>query len=467
MSILTLNSLKNYIPNAINDFESKTFDILSPRHFNSNPYSEPTLTESFANLGDTIVKQLYINALAKLDLEFCNSEHRKRNYHIKQYRNRTIITAIGEITYKRHEYTCKDTHKPFCYVDYKLSLFKRQRYTNSVRAMITDLYARQNSMIKVGEIIGDKIHSRFSLEKTSAIPRQTVFNILQTFKVTTIPTERSSSTPETLYIIADEKYIHMQRSTNKRCMTKLAIVFEDRVITNKTRYKYTNKHSIISTDNDIWDRVYDYIHSRYDVGKVKNIYIMGDGATWIKTSMSTLKNQAYNIAYGLDRFHLGQAINRIFRCKQTNSTVKSYILNNDIESFKTFIDNVKDESPQRLKIIEDNSSYIIKNWKFIQTMENVIKIGCGMEGQISHTLASRFTSVPKAYSYQRLPSYLCAVEHQSNNINIKRLYLDSLTYNKNNSEIVDIDYLDINTDLFKTSNSDLPYYLVNLKHKMH
>ena len=77
---------------------------------------------------------------------------------------------------------------------------------------------------------------------------------------------RKGSTPETLFVMMDKKFVPLQREPQKRNML-------------------INKHSVASTSQDsLNDKVTGYICEAYDAGRIRMIYIMGDGAEWIKAS---------------------------------------------------------------------------------------------------------------------------------------------------------------------------------------
>ena len=42
-----------------------------------------------------------------------------------------------------------------------------------------------------------------------------------------------------------------------------------------------------------WDEVYEYIAKRYDLSKVKKIYVSGDGGGWIKAGMKRIAGMTY------------------------------------------------------------------------------------------------------------------------------------------------------------------------------
>lgn len=110
------------------------------------------------------------------------------------------------------------------YLDRKLGLPLWNTYDPCVKAMICELYANQNSTIKVGEILGDKLFSPFSTASHRhqyRISRQTVHNTLRSSLLIKQTHKPQETTPEELYIMADEKYIPLQKGNTRKVMVNL------------------------------------------------------------------------------------------------------------------------------------------------------------------------------------------------------------------------------------------------------
>ena len=68
-------------------------------------------------------------------------------------------------------------------------------------------------------------------------------------------------------------------------------------------------------------------------------------------------------------------------------------------------------------------------------MEQEVIVGCAMEGTISHTIASIFTSVPKAYNPDNLETYLQNRELKLNGYDLRKTHLK--TYNSKEEIVTD------------------------------
>jgi hypothetical protein len=171
-----------------------------------------SLMESLSDAVRALSLQLLREEIETLDRGFLNSPNRTRRYHVKTTRERTLITPVGVLTFTRTIYQNTATRKCYCHVDRILGLPKYDRYDPCVKAMIVEAGASINSMIKVGEFVGDRIFSAFSLAKTRKafrISRQTVHNVMKRAKQC-IVYPAQIQTPPQLYLMADEKFIPLQ-----------------------------------------------------------------------------------------------------------------------------------------------------------------------------------------------------------------------------------------------------------------
>lgn len=244
--------------------------------------------------------------------------------------------------------------------------------------------------------------------------------------------------------MADEKYIATQNNNNQDVMIKQIVVFDDRKYYKK-RCSLVNKQVFASFNSTKFlDNALDYLYYTYNLEKVKNIYIMGDGAKWIKSLTLHFKiNHDTNITFNLDRFHFMQAIHHIALDPELDSILASYVLNNDKKTFNQICDAILSKYPHRSDTINEKRNYILSNWRFINNLHsNHLK--CPMESQISHNLAALFSSRPKAYSISSLNKLLILRLLFKNKHNLKLLFLN----NFNISNVLTINKKLINFSLF-------------------
>ena len=104
-----------------------------------------------------------------------------------------------------------------------MGLPKYDHYDPTVKAKICESYLTTGSMIRTGQIVGEQMYASFSTEtkrKNYNISRQTVYNVMRNIHKLLPNIDRTKTTPETLYVMADEKYIATQGSKHNKVMVK-------------------------------------------------------------------------------------------------------------------------------------------------------------------------------------------------------------------------------------------------------
>ena len=153
-------------------------------------------------------------------------------------------------------------------------------------------------------------------------------------------------------------------------------------------------------------------------------------------------------------FHVKQKINRSTTQKDLREKLSKTIYENEdknefIEIMDEIVDS-KDKQSRKNKITE-YKSYIIKHWNGIIAMK-YSDIKSSMESHISHCVASKFGSRPKAYSDHYIQTYLKLQEASVNGINILDYYLKC--YNSN--EDFQYNEKEVDFSIFDLSTSNLP-----------
>jgi hypothetical protein len=431
----------------ISNFSNNLKQELNKVNGNPTVFNYISLLSSLDKSLCNIAKESLITIFEAIDKSYKDSNNRKNKYHIKAHHTRNLMTIFGEITFKRTFYSDKNNKGSFCYLDWFLGLNKYDYFDPYIKALVID-YSTKYSFQKTGYLISEMIGNRLELSKECFLSRQMVRNII--IKSTMpIPKYEQINDVETIYIMADEKFVHTQRNNKQDAMVKSIVVFDSRIKENK-RVKLINKKIFSKHNGSIIDDVLDYIYKAYDTDKIKNVYYMGDGASWIKNITRGFKfNDKTNVIFGLDKFHFKQALHHICQDELLEYNVTTYILNNKKKAFKEVCDNLILSYPHRQNTILEKEKYILNNWNYIINSYNN-NLRCCMESNISHNIADLFTSRPKAYSLSMIDKLM---EHRmlyKNNYNLKELYLK----NYNNKEKIIIDLEDINYNIFDMYHKD-------------
>ena len=451
MNIISNNYEKILKEMIFNQFSSNLKKELYKTNNTNKVFNYINLLSNLDNSLCNIAKQSLITIFETIDKSYSNSIERKRKYHIKAHLTRTILTIFGEITFTRTFYTDRYNKGSYCYLDRFLGLKKHDYFDPYIKATIVE-YSANNSIPTVVNMINDLIGDRIKLDdKVKYINRQTIRNIIIDSKLSN-PKLKQLDTPETLYIIADEKWVHTQNNNNEDVMVKSIVTFDG--IKNKPRKTLNNKRIFASfKGNNFLDDTLDYLYYSYDLDKVKNIFVMGDGARWIRTLTNHFQiTNETNVIFALDKYHFKQAIHHICLDKSLENILVSYILNNDKKNFKSFCDELINSYPHRTDTINQKKEYIINNWKNILNLYKY-ELSCPMESQISHNLAYLLSSRPKGYSLKMLDKILKIRLLFKNKENIKQLYLNNFNKNK----IINIHKKDRKNLSFKVQHCDIHF----------
>ena len=432
---LILNILKKNFINNIDSIIDK-FDSIN----NVNNYIN--LISSYDNFMCDSLRFSLIKLLEEFDLSYCNSKERKSKYHIKSRHSRTILTIFGEITYSRTFYSSKLTGKSFCYIDRFLGLKKYDYFDPYIKAEVLD-YVSNHNYSETANHLNSLIGNRISIDKkTQYLSRQTIRNIVLKENVS-IPKINKLKDTDILYIIADEKWIPTQRNNRKKVMQKAIVVF-DSITSKHGRNSLSNKITFSGrTESFIYEAI-DYIENAYDVSKIKTFYILGDGASWIKSLKNYFSfNPNIEVIQALDKFHLKQCLWRILPKEDVVKVLFEYILSDNKEDFERLIYEIIDLNPKREEKILEYKKYIFNNWTNILNLYKY-NLSCPMESQISHSLAAYFTSRPKGYSLKTLNKLIKLRLLKLNNHNIKNLFLNNL----NKTNIINMNEKELNYSIF-------------------
>ena len=404
MNIISNNYEKILKEMIFNQFSSNLKKELYKTDNTNKVFNYIDLISNLDNSLCNIAKESLVTIFETIDKSYSNSIERKHKYHIKAHLPRTILTVFGEITFTRIFYTDRHNKGSYCYLDRFLGLKKHDYFDPYIKATIVE-YSANNSIPTVVNMINDLIGNRINLaDKIKYLNRQTIRNIILDSKLSN-PEQNELDTPESLYIIADEKWVHTQNNNNEDVMVKSIVVFDG--IKDKPRRSLNNKRIFASfKDNQFLDDTLDYLYYSYDLDKVKNIFVMGDGARWIRTLTNHFQiTNETNVIFGLDKYHFKQAIHHICLDKTLENILSSYVLNDDKKNFKLFCDELIKLYPYRTDTINQKKEYIINNWKNILNLYKY-ELSCPMESQISHNLAYLLSSRPKGYSLKMLDKIL-------------------------------------------------------------
>lgn len=402
-----IKSITYFEENCISKFESLENDFLK----NPTMIAEYVigLTKELHRLGLHMIQE----SLELMDGMLQESPIRKRNWLIESRSTKQLVTSLGTVHFSKTLFTNRETGKSEYLLDRIMGLSRHERMTEDAEAKMLE-EAVQTSYRRGGE--------ESSLE--AEVSKQTVKNKLHCLefpKNEECPEKKKAV--EYLYIDADEDHVSLQFRKQKgdlvrneigqknNCLiTKLVYVYEgvEPESPGGRRHKLVNPYYFCRVCNGednlkFWDEVYSYIDSHYDLGKVKKVYVNGDGGSWILSGM----RRHSGITYVLDGFHLEEYLTKLTSHmldsrEEAKEELCRIIRREGKEAFHEKVDELEGYvgTGAGLERMEKAREYIVSNWMAAKARlrhKDGVK-GCSAEGHVSHVLSSRMSSRPMGWS---------------------------------------------------------------------
>ena len=332
---------------------------------------------------------------------------------------KTIISKFGEVTYERRYYQHKETKERAYLVDAVAGIMPHQRLDATLQA----------------DLVAAAVNVPYALAGTQQevpVTRQTVMNVLRkaasnapAVKVEESPTKRSV---ETLYIEADEDHVSLQNTDRKGCRNsfQVPIIYVHEGASEENGHRGLQKtfyFTGLEDPEELWLNVWDYIDANYEKQAIKQIFIGGDGAAWIKTGLETIPKSIFV----LDRFHLGKYLTAAISKNDQRSLYNQAwraIDKGDRQKLNTVLDRAYQvgETDNRKQAVLKCQHYINNNWHgilpYIRYKDKVCPPSA--EGHVSHVLSARLSSRPMAWCKEGVEYMAKLRVMQANGVNIQR-----------------------------------------------
>jgi len=377
------NIIQHFVEEGIRNLQDKLIKLLSEGE------GLTAIVAEVKKETDALGRGICVEIIESLDNSIKNDPRRKKDWYVERTNDeKSVITKLGEITYRRTYYKTKDGKKYRHLVDEILDISPHERIDREVRAELVE-GACNLSYRKTGA-------NTCEVEISGQTVMKSVRGIKK-LKLEKLAGERK--TVDILYVEADEDHIALQ--TGGTAMPRLVYVHEG-ITEENGRRSLVNPYYIAGLKGkaaETWQEVYEYIEDNYEIDKIKTIYLLGDGAAWIKQGLDYLPNSKFV----LDRYHMNKYVTKatahmpdyaikIWNCLNEVDLKEMSVVFNELYSATG--------NKNKRKEIKECWKYFINNWAGIEIRkkENKRIIGCSAEGHNSHILAARMSSRPMGWS---------------------------------------------------------------------
>ena len=393
MDIVTLLEV---LVKGIMDAEGKFFD--NPKDF----YSLETAVKRSA---DGFTTEFLGMVLSSMDKQIYDCSWRKGIYNCQRKDRRTVVTAVGEVSFDCTYYRKND--KSYHYlVEEIIGLSKHERLSEAAEVKLVTK-ALKTSYAEAAK----SIPAKMGISKTTVMEK--IHGIAEEIPMEA-PKEKKSF--EYLHIEADEDHVAEQHGRwndskdNKSFISKLIYLYDIKQDSPKAAgrkelvntFYFSGVYPGSDGTEKLWGKVQRYIELNYDNDTIKQVFISGDGAPWIKSGARYLdKGQ-----FCADKYHLMKYINAAAgQMKDEKDVAKEelwHILNSKKKDAKQRFDDYTGlmlsvaENPDP---IEKLRAYVLGNWAAVRrTLHNKKVGGCSAESHVSHVLSDRISSRPMGWS---------------------------------------------------------------------
>lgn len=400
-------SIINFLEVSLKEMDQNIKDTLSSK---KDVADVVLVVQEFVNkLGTDIVKEV----IEEVDEGIRNSPHRKGKWEIVRSDENTLLTSMGNMTYKRTLFKDLRSGKSCYLADKQFGIEPHARMTEDV--IINVVKEAADSSYRKGGI---------SASITDMVSKETVKNILHGLEIE-VPEKavKKKKQVKRLYVNADEDHVAAQFWSKKgdlkkdengckinTIMPKLIYVYEG----IEKESEHSKRHHLIGTyyfsglyegkqNEELWLKVAKYIDMNYDTEFLEAVYISGDGAAWIQEGLHWIVKSKFV----LDQFHLNKYINGcVVHLGDSAGDAKDMIYDalslESKEALKEVFQKIEKvtENPRKLEQIQDAKRYILRNWNgiIIQNDKKEEIIGCSAEGHVSHLLSDRMSSRPMGWT---------------------------------------------------------------------
>ncbi len=371
------------------------------------------------------------NLLQSIDNQLVEDTSTRKGWVIQRRNDeKTILSPFGPVTYHRTYFKNNSTGKYAHLADKIVGYTPHQRLDALLEANFVDA-AAELSYRKAGMSLDRHVPG-------TGVSGQTVLNLVRKFKPEQIPTKEQAKVKKdckVIYIEADEDHVPHQDPGVRAFQQKLVYVHEGAERIGKNRNKLIGRKYFTfppgTKSEEIWNTIWRYLDDTYELEKAEHIFILGDGAGWIKSGAEYIPDARYV----MDGFHLKQAIYRAAGADEDKRnalaravwTAKWGKMNRLLISL---LEDAKIDS--RRNTIKNVIGYLNNNWGGIKARRAYrdVLVGCSAEGHVSHVLAARLSSRPMGWSYLGADQMSHLRVHRANGINLRQTYLERVKQEK-------------------------------------
>lgn len=401
--------------NIIQDFFEKGIAKLIKvrEEYAKHPEDFDGLVSGVRKVANEFELKFIADVLEARDEQLRESLLRKDKYVIVRKDRKELITSLGTVQFEKTLFKSKETGESEYLLDRLLGFDRHQRLSEDAKVKLLE-EAVQTSYRRAGEE---------TCINEDEVTKETVKDLLHELEFPEEAAREKKKRVPYLYIDADEDHISLQFREKKGDLRKVENGYKENTEIGKLIYVYEGiepeapksaRHRLINAhyfsgvyhgekNRELWEEVYRYIDSHYEMEQIRRLYVNGDGAAWIKASKKHLEK----VVHVLDEHHLDKYISQMTAHMKDSredaaDEARRIIRDGKKADFKAYCEVLKryTEEEARLERIQVSETYLLSNWGAakLRLIDRRTIVGCSAEGHVSHVLSSRMSSRPMGWS---------------------------------------------------------------------
>lgn len=355
------------------------------------------IVSNFIKIGKLNILDQLAKRLEEIDDELCSK--RPKSLKIIKIKERTVLTEIGLLTFRRRYYYDTFKEKYLYLLDYHLKIPKRAKIMTNIKLKIIEAASEMSysKAAKYGAPDG------FPLSKSTAFRylKNSLINIEENYFI--------KDNDAQIHVQIDEKFLNIKGFKNKKKYFTATIFKGIKPIGTKGKMKLENRTILSSSgQKELFEKINNSLIRKYKVSKDDKIFVSGDLARYIQYSPD--KIWVCESIYVPDKYHIKSAL-----LKEAGIIVSDKNLANK-KYIKSLIDALKDtetvEGKKLLTLLKTKS-------KVLKEYQNPNYNGCSQEGMNSHYYASRFAKNPMSIGIKNLEKLSMIIEAIQNGSKIE------------------------------------------------
>ena len=412
-----------------------------------------SLTVAIKEFTDILGKELFAELAKQLDEIIFEDNKKKKQYEPVRFQEKSLITKNGKTKFERRYYQDKETGEYVYLTDAILGIEKGERIDKKVKSEVIER-ANDQSYNKSGKMVVPGLEISATTVMRNVRKNEWKMNIEER-------SEEKKIKSKYIYIQVDEDHVKQRNKkgctiskiitiyTRKRTLTKPDRIPEVKQVRKELVDKFTFS-GLYKDTQEMWEDVAYYIDCTYKKDEIENIFIMGDGASYIKAGVEWIDKAVFV----LDLFHLEKYINHLNYDEYLKSKLQEAIDQYDPistenimnEAIKKIKKEIKEDEElgrntnrlkNRLKKIENTKTYLMNQWSGIEAHDKYKDklTGCCQEGQVHHTLSERMSTDAKVWCEEGIDEMSQLRAFTQNGGNVYQKIIDISTQEKRNKKI--------------------------------